>query len=185
MRLSPIVATGLATFLVAGVALGDTGIPPANAPLPVIAKEFLKEIAESKARPIAVKCVTFPSEAAHGVLVLGRTSLRGNVMSLSKRWVCEPLATLWRSSPTFTGNMHPTVSLLSVLALDALAHEWFHTRGVSVEERTECHAVQYTWKYLRRSLYSPTQLGRARRFLLSDSWRPAAYKIPSNCLGPT
>jgi hypothetical protein len=180
-----LLSAGIAALALAGAGLAANGLPPAAAPLPVIAKQYLKEIAESKARPISVRCITFPGEVDPGFIILGAARLNGNVLYLSTRYVCEPLAVAWRNAPIFTGHAQPSIPLASVDAVETVAHEWFHTRGVSSEERTECHAVQYTWKWLRRGAYSATFLRAARCHLLDNRRRPLAYKIPPNCLGPT
>ena len=174
----------LAVALVgAGVASSAILIPPANAPLPVIAKQYLNEIAGLKARPIVVRCVTFPGESipAAGFVTLGAAHILGNTIYLSTRYVCKPLAVAWRNAPIFTGRARPSIPLASVDAVETVAHEWFNTRGV----RTECHAVQYTWKWLRRGDYPPSFLRAARRHLMDNGRRPPGYKIPANCLGPT
>jgi hypothetical protein len=157
-------------------------VPPADAPPVVIATQFLIEISESKTKPMAVGCVTFPDEGSKGFVIYGAAIVRGNVMLLSTRYVCQPLAYAWRHSPIFTGQSQPTLPFSSIDAVETVAHEWFHTRGVASEKQAECHAVQYTWKWLRRSSRSASFLAAARRHLLDNSRRPPGYKIPSGCL---
>lgn len=169
--------------LVAAGALGATSpVPAADAPPVVIAAQFLIEISESKTKPMAVACVTFPDEGSKGFVIYGAAIVRGNVMLLSTRYVCQPLAYAWRHSPIFTGQPELTLPFSSIDAVETVAHEWFHTRGVASEEQTECHAVQYTWKWLRRANLSASFLAVARRHLLDNSRRPPGYKIPSGCL---
>ncbi len=164
---------------------GTSPLPPADSPLTVIAAQFLREISESKANGVSIRCVTFPDESAKGFIYLGAARLRGHVLYLSLRYVCRPLAVAFRSAPFFTGQPQPTVPFSSLDAVETVAHEWFHTRGVASEQITECHAVQYTWKWLRRSNRSRSYLAAARRHLVDNSRRPPEYKIPANCLGPT
>lgn len=170
----------------AGIASAATvPLPPPDSPLPVIAAQYLHEISESKARGIGVRCVIFLDESAKGFVFFGAARLRGHVLYLSLLYVCLPLAVAYRRSPIFTGHPEHTLPFSSVDAVETVAHEWFHTRGVASEERTECHAVQYTWKWLRRSDLSRAYLAAARRHLLDNSRRPPQYKIPASCLGPT
>jgi hypothetical protein len=186
MRLLALAIIVLAVVIAgAAGASADTGLPPPDSPLPVIAAQYLKEISELKAHGISVRCVTFPHEGVPGFTVFGAARLRGHVLYLSLRYVCRPLAVAYRSAPIFTGHSQPTLPFSSVDAVETVAHEWFHTRGVESEERAECHAVQYTWKWLRRSDLRPTYLAAARRHLLDNSRRPPQYKVPANCLGPT
>jgi hypothetical protein len=185
MKLQGLIAVSIAALGLCTAAIADNGLPARTAPLPVIAKLYLKEIAESKARPISVHCVNFPPWLYPGYKVLGLAFIRGNALYLSTKYVCEPLAAAYRNAPIFTCHAQASMPLAAVDAVETVAHEWFHTRGVSNEERTECHAVQYTWKWLRRGDLSSAFLLRAKRYLLDNRLRPPAYKIPPNCLGPT
>jgi hypothetical protein len=181
----------LLVLLVACGALGSarglgatSSVPPADAPPVVIAAQYLIAISESKTKPMAVACVTFPAEGSKGFVVDGAAIVKGNVMLLSTRYVCQPLAYAWRHAPIFTGHQESTLPFSSVDAVETIAHEWFHTRGVASEGTAECHAVQYTWKWLRRSNLSPDFVAIARQHLLNNSRRPPGYKIPSKLPAP-
>jgi hypothetical protein len=148
----------------------------------VIAAQYLLEISELKTKPMAVACVTFPDERSKGFIIYGAAIVKGNLMLLSSRYVCQPLAYAYRNAPIFTGHARSTLPFSSIEAVETVAHEWFHTRGVANEEQAECHAVQYTWKWLRRSNLSASFLASARRHLLDNSRRPTDYKVPAGCL---
>jgi hypothetical protein len=117
-----------------------------------------------------------------GFVIYGAAIVKGNTMLLSNRYVCQPLAYAYRQAPIFTGHSRTALPFNSIDAVETVAHEWFHTRGVVSEEQTECHAVQYTWKWLRRGAFPASFLAAARRHLLDNSRRPPGYKIPAGCL---
>jgi hypothetical protein len=179
--LAPIV---LAFALVGAGAADADSLPPPNSPLPVIAMQFLREVGELKLRPnLTVRCVNFSTLGDPGSIIRGAALLRGNVLYLSTRYVCTPLAGVWRTSPIFTGSDRSSISLAGVDAIETVAHEWFHTQGIANEERTECHAVRYTWKWLQRSDLAPMFLSQLKRHLIDNSRRPPGHKIPATCLG--
>jgi hypothetical protein len=157
-------------------------LPPANAAPVTIAAQFLIEISESKTKPMAVGCVTITGDGSQDFVFDAAAVVKGNVMLLSMRYVCEPLAYAWRHAPIFTGKPESTIPFPSIAAVETLARAWFATRGIANEPRAECHAVQYTWKWLRRSDLAPSFLVTARRHLVNAGGRLPGYEIPPSCL---
>jgi hypothetical protein len=147
-----------------------------------IAAQYLLEISESKSKPILVACATIPDKLTPGYVFLGGAVLKGNVMLLSTKYVCQPLAYAYRRSPIFTGHSQPTLPFSSVDAVEIVANEWFNTQGVADIRRSICHAVEYTWKWLRRSDLSPAFMVAARRHLLDNGLRPEGYAVAPGCL---
>lgn len=113
---------------------------------------------------------------------MGGAILKGNVMLLSLRAVCQPLQSIWRNAPIYTGHAEPTLPLSAVDAIEIVANEWFVTQGVIEGQRALCKAVQYTWKWLRRSDLSSSFLAVARAHLLDQALLPSGYVITPSCL---
>lgn len=178
------VIAGIGTLAPIGVAAPPPGIPPANAPPVEIAGQFLLEISELKTKPMLVACVTIHHMGPQNFVFLGGAIVKGNVMLLSTHYVCQPLAYAWRHSPIFTGRSQPSLPLSSIDAVEIVAQEWFHTQGLVSPPRSTCRAVEYTWKWLRRSDLSPSFLALARRHLLNNSLRPPGYTVSASCLDP-
>jgi hypothetical protein len=180
-----LVAVAVAATSVFGARPSSAAEPPvlpANSSPVQIAAQYLLEISESKSKPIVVACATIPDKLTPGYVFLGGAVLKGNVMLLSTKYVCQPLAAAYRLSPIFTGHAEPTLPLSSVDAVEIVANEWFNTQGVANIRRSICHAVEYTWKWLRRSDLSPAFMAVARRHLLDNGLRPEGYAVAPGCL---
>ena len=165
-----------------GALAASSPVLPANSSPSAIAAQYLLEISESKSKPIIVACATIPDKLTPGFVFLGGAVLKGNVMLLSTKYVCQPLAYAYRQSPIFTGHAQPTLPFGSVDAVEIVANEWFNTQGVANVRRSICHAVEYTWKWLRRSDLSPAFMAAARRHLLDNGLRPEGYAVAPGCL---
>jgi hypothetical protein len=164
-------------------AVGASGpVLSADSSPAAIAAQYLLEISESKSKPIVVACATIPDKLTPGYVFLGGAVLKGNVMLLSTKYVCQPLAYAFRHAPIFTGHAQPTLPFSSVDAVEIVANEWFNTQGVANVKNSICHAVEYTWKWLRRSDLSPSFLAAARRHLLDNGLRPEGYAVAPGCL---
>jgi hypothetical protein len=180
-----LVAVAVAATSVFAARPSSAAEPPilsANSSPVQIAAQYLLEISESKSKPIAVACVTIPDKLTPGYIFLGGAVLKGNVMLLSTKYVCQPLAFAFRRSPIFTGHAQPTLPFSSLDAVEIVANEWFYTQGVADVRRSICHAVEYTWKWLRRSDLSPAFMAAARRHLLDNGLRPEGYAVAPGCL---
>ena len=187
MLLAGISLAALGVFAVrpssaAGAFVSTSPVLSANSSPVQIAAQYLLEISESKSKPIIVACATIPDRLTPGIVFLGGAVLKGNVMLLSTKYVCQPLAYAWRHSPIFIGHSEPTLPLSSVDAVEIVANEWFATQGVANLKNSICHAVEYTWKWLRRSDLSPAFLTAARRHLLDNGLRPNGYAVAPGCL---
>jgi hypothetical protein len=174
---------GIGALSPLAAAAPSPGIPPADASPVEIAGQYLLEISELKTKPMLVACVTIQHTGPQGFVFLGGAIVKGNVMLLSARFVCQPLAYAWRQSPIFTGHSQQTLPFSSIDAVEIVAQEWLHTQGVVSTQRSICRAVQYTWKWLRRSDFSRSFLAIARRHLLDNGLRPAGYSVSTSCLG--
>lgn len=157
-------------------------MPPANAGPAVVAGQFLTAISESKSKAMLVVCVAIRRNVAPGITFMGGAIVKGNVMVLSESAVCHPLQIAWRDSPIFTGRAEASLPFSSVDAVEIVANEWFVTQGVNSGPRALCKAVQYTWKYLRRSDLSRDFLATARTHLLDQALLPSGYVITPSCL---
>ncbi len=160
-----------------GALAGGLPVPPPNAQPAEVAGQYLGEISELKSKPMLVVCVSVPRNVPFGITFLGGAVVKGNVMILSLSSVCRPLQLAWRDSPIFTGHAQPTLPYSSVDAVEIVANEWFATRGVTSGPRALCKAVQYTWKWLRRSDLSPSFVAAARAHLLDQALLPSGYVI--------
>lgn len=177
-----VVAASFVIIAPDATAATPASLPPANAPPVEIAAQFLGQISESKSKPMVVACVSIPDDLTPGIVFVGAAIVRGNVMLLSSRYVCQPLADIWRSAPVFTGHAQLTIPFSAVDAIEIIENEWFHTQGVVSGANSMCRAVEYTWKWLRRSDLSPAFLAAAQQHLLDNGLRPAGYAIPADCL---
>jgi hypothetical protein len=179
-----VVAIGaLAAGSGAALATPPLSVPPANAPPPAqVAAQYLGQISELKSKTMLVLCAEIPRNVASGITFMGGAIVKGNAMVLSMSAVCKPLQALWRSSPIFTGQAASSLPLNSIDAVEIVANEWFVTQGVKDETRALCKAVQYTWKWLRRSDLSPSFLEAARSHLLDQALLPSGYVITPTCL---
>ncbi len=171
-RMTALVTVVLAVLFVAMVkeARADAILTPVAA-----ASRLLFELSESREERVVARCVSQSALGeSGGVLVFGMTTVRGDVLYLSTRYVCVPLA---RMSP-----LSPTISNVEIDAVKTVAHEWFHTRGVENERVTECYAVRLTWKWIQQgSSYTPRARAAARQHLLDNSHREAGYKLGPGC----
>jgi hypothetical protein len=174
------VVAGLAFAGVAGAA--PPAVPPANAQPAAIAGDYLGQISELKSKTMVVACVGIPRNVAPGITFMGGAIVKGNIMVLSLSAVCQPLQAAWRNSPIFTGHAEPTLPFSSVDAVEIVANEWFVTQGVANGQRALCKAVQYTWKWLRRSDLSRSFLAATRARLLDQALLPSGYLITPGCL---
>jgi hypothetical protein len=165
------------------LAAPPASVPPANAPPAQVAAQYLGQISELKSKTMLVLCVQIPRTVPSGITFMGGAIVKGNAMVLSLSAVCEPLQALWRSSPIFTGQAQASLPMSAVDAIEIVANEWFVTQGVSNGKRALCKAVQYTWKWLRRSDLPPSFLVAARAHLLDQALLPSGYAITSTCLG--
>ena len=96
--------------------------------------------------------------------------------------MCQPLQFIWRNAPIFTGQSESTLPFGAVDAVEIVANEWFVTQGLTEGQRALCKAVQYTWKWLRRSDLSSSFLVAARAHLLDQTLLPSGYVITPGCL---
>jgi hypothetical protein len=163
-------------------AAAPPSIPPANAQPAEVASQFLGQISELKVKPMLVACVAIPRNVSPGITFMGGAIVKGNVMVLDLSAVCQPLQFIWRNAPIFTGHPEPTLPFGSVDAIEIVANQWFVTQGVVSGPRALCKAVQYTWKWLRRSDLSASFLQAARVHLLDQALLPSGYVITSGCL---
>lgn len=177
-----ILAVVTALALAGMAAAAPPSVPPANAQPAEIASDYLGQISELKSKTMVVVCVGIPRNVPPGITFMGAAIVKGNVMVLSLSAVCQPLQAAWRNSPIFTGHAEPTLPLSSVDAVEIVANEWFVTQGVSNGQRALCKAVQYTWKWLRRSDMSRSFLAAARAHLLDQALLPSGYVITPGCL---
>jgi hypothetical protein len=181
MRAAVLVTIG-ALAVVPGALAGPPPVPPANAQPAEVAAEYLGQISELKSKTMVVACVTVPRNVAPGVTFMGGAIVKGNVMVLSRSAVCQPLQVAWRNSPIFTGHAESSLPFSSVDAVEIVANEWFVAQGVANGQYALCKAVQYTWKWLRRSNVSPSFLAAARKHLLDQALLPSGYVITPGCL---
>jgi hypothetical protein len=177
------IATMIGVFAAApGALAAPPPVPPANAPPAEVAAQYLESISESKSKLMLVACIEIPRNVAPGITFMGGAIVKGNVMVLSLSAVCQPLQFAWRNAPIFTGHAESTLPFSSVDAVEIVANEWFVTQGVASAQRALCKAVQYTWKWLRRSDLSPSFVAEARSHLLDQALLPSGYVITPTCL---
>jgi hypothetical protein len=178
-----VLATIAALALAQGAsASAPSSLPPANAGPAEVAGQFLGQISELKSKTMLIVCVAIPNDLAPGITFMGGAIVKGNVMLLSLSAVCQPLQSIWRNAPVFTGQAQATLPMSSVDAIEIVANEWFVTQGVSNGPRALCKAVQYTWKWLRRSDLSASFRASARAHLLDQAELPSGYVITPGCL---
>lgn len=168
------VAVALITALVAVIPAAANAASVRTTPTEHV-NQLLWELSESKNRRVSGRCV--PQRLLGGGKdwrTLGMARVGGNIFYVSSRYVCTPLAQV------MSDRFNPRLTRAQVDAIVTVAHEWFHTRGVSREHVAECHAVRWAWKWLKRS--GPyTNLEQMRRFLLDNSYRPVGYKLAPTC----
>lgn len=156
-------------------AAGSTHSSSASAAATVA--QYLSEISESKWKPRPIVCAALPDRLPAGTVFLGGGLLKSNTMILSKSYVCQPLAT----APLLS-HSGSAVSAATVDAVEVLTNDWFEAQGVTNMQRSVCDAVQYTWKFLKRSDLAPASLASARQDLLSSDLPLAERKVPISCL---
>jgi hypothetical protein len=171
-----------ALALSAAAVAAPPSVPPANAQPAQVAAEYLGQISELKSKTMLVVCLGIPRNVPAGITFMGGAVVKGNVMVLSLSGVCKPLQLAWRTSPIFTGHAASTLPYSAVDAIEIVANEWFATQGVTNGKRALCKAVQYTWKWLRRSDLSPSFVAAARAHLLDQGLLPSGYLITPGCL---
>lgn len=181
MRAYVVAAIG-AVAVAPGALAAPPPVPPANAQPAEVAAQFLGQVSELKSKSMLVACVEIRRNVAPGLTFIGGAIVKGNVMVLSLSAVCQPLQFAWRNSPIFTGHAESTLPFSSVDAVEIVANEWFVTQGVANGQRALCKAVQYTWKWLRRSDLSTSFLAAARAHLLDQALLPSGYVITPACL---
>lgn len=177
------ILAALCLLILAGAAAAASPpVPPANAQPAEVAGEYLGQISELKSKTMLVACVGIPRNVPAGITFMGAAIVKGNVMVLDLSAVCRPLQLLWRNSPIFTGQTETSVPLGAIDAIEIVANEWFATQGVTSGPRALCKAVQYTWKWVRRSGFSPAFVSSVRAHLLDQALLPSGYVITPGCL---
>jgi hypothetical protein len=185
--LSRIAATAVTALVLAAVAVAApfttsaTGAPAGDDPA---ARQVLGEVTALHLDELAVTCAPHatlqwlagpPDSGWAGFALLGNARIvKGTSLVLDETLVCAPLAA-YAVSP----RGGPSSAVL--LALSVVAHAYGHHLGLKGESAIECFAAQAVWKWVRSSGARPSVVSAARRFLLDNSRRPAAYRLAAGC----